>query len=99
MEQIIIRSIKSALGSQIHNFEIRFEESLDDDIDYYSATFSFEPKQVEGQEYVVTGGKHSMQFDVDGGEAFLIFGEDTQMEVSAANIYAQLYWNEATREA
>jgi hypothetical protein len=102
MDTLIIRAIKSALGSKIHHFEIRLDEVLVDDSDVYSATFSFEPKPIEHPEVkLVNVEKHSFQFDVDKDDdsVSMIWGEDDQMEVSAANIYASLYWCQITEPA
>lgn len=96
MDTLFIRHIKNALGAHIHSFEIRLDEVLNEDEDSYSCTFSFEPKQVEGREYKVTGEKHSLEFCVYDGDPCLIVGEDTDVEISFGNIYAQLYWLEAT---
>lgn len=97
METKILRKIEVALGSQAKYFDIKIDELLVKEDDYSSYSVSFEPKKVEDQEYNVVGGKHSFQFDIDElDDISLIFGEDTEMEVTAENIYQQLYWHEAT---
>jgi len=99
MNELIIRAIKNALGPRIHQFEVRFDESLVDDCCVYSATFSFEPKPLNNPEIkLINPAKHSFQFDVDkdDNEVYMIWGEDDQMPVSAANIYASLYWYQVT---
>jgi len=99
MDTLIIRSIKNALGSKLHQFEVRLDEILVDDDDVYSATFSFEPKPIDHPEVkLVDVEKHIFQFDVDKDDnsVYMIWGEDDQMEVSAANIYASLYWYQIT---
>jgi len=98
MNELIIRSIKNALGTKIHDFKIRLDEVLVDD-DIYSATFSFEPKPIDHPEVkLVNANKHIFQFDVDKDDnnVYMIWGEDDQMEVIAANIYASLYWYQIT---
>ena len=97
MNEKIIRAIRSALGSGIHHFEIRFSELLVEDGDYYSATFSFNPNQIENQEFKVVGGIQNIQFDVTDSDVSIIFGEDDEMEVTALNIYKMLYWSEVTK--
>jgi len=102
MDTLIIRAIKNALGSNIHSFEVRLDEELVDDEDAYSATFSFEPKPLDHPEAkLVNAQKHSFQFDVDKDDSsvYMIWGEDDQVEVSAANIYASLYWYQITEAA
>lgn len=102
MNELIIRSIKHALGSKIHLFEIRLDEILVDDDDVYSATFSFEPKPINNPEVKLVGAeKCSFQFDVDKDDnsVCMIWGEDDQVEVSAANIFISLYWYQITESA
>lgn len=99
MEQLVIRAIKSAMGSRINQFNIRLDEVLVDDSYTYSATFSFEPKPPNHPEVrLVNSTKHSFQFDIDKDDnsVYMIWGEDDQMEVSEANIYASLYWYQVT---
>ena len=99
MNGLIINAIQDALGSKMNRFEVRVDELLVDDEDTYSATFSFEPKPIEHPDVnLINADKHSFQFDVDKDDnnVYMIWGEDDQMEVSAANIYSSLYWYQIT---
>lgn len=94
----IVKSIKAALGSDTQNFKILIAELINDDNEYYAAIFSFKPKSAESDEFKIAGGEHHMAFAVEGDDVTLIYGEDTQVEVSALNIYKMLYWCEVTEE-
>jgi hypothetical protein len=96
--ELIIKTINEAMGSHLEYFNIWLMEVTEDDGDQFSAIVSFEPKAVKDKEYVVVGGRCVLEFCVDDGEAF-IAGEDNQVDISLASIYAQLYWNEATTDA
>lgn len=99
MNNLIINSINSALGSKNKRFKIRFDEVLVDDEYLYSATFSFEPKPIKHPDVIlVNAEKHCLQFDLDKDDnnVYMIWGEDDQVEVSAENIYSSLYWYQIT---
>lgn len=99
MDTIIIRAIKNALGPSIHLFDVRLDSVLVNDNDVYSADFSFEPKEIDHPEVrLVNAEKHVFQFDVDkdDGAVQMIGVEDSPYEVSAANIFAFLYWRQIT---
>lgn len=101
MDELIRDAIFEALSGHANFFTVELGEILVDDDDLYSVTFSFAPKPIVGDECIVSGKKHFLQFDVDKVEnkLYLVFGEDTHHDVTFAHIYAQLYWCEATEGA
>ncbi len=93
----ILEAIKEAMGDHVEYFVISLDEVLVIEDDYCSYTFCFAPKESSNAEIIVTGGKHSLRFDIDeDGCIDLILGEDTQTAVTKENIYMQLYWHEVT---
>ena len=94
---LIISKIKEALGPHYRLFDIGEDSVLVDEHDTFSCLIYFQPKKdLEYEDTVVTGSKVFLQFDIYDNEPLLITGEDSENEISLANIYGCLYWNEAT---
>lgn len=93
---LIIDTIKEALGPHYKFFEIGIDSVLVDDHDTFSCLVYFQPKDLDWEDAVTIGNKLLLQFDIYDDEPLLITGEDSEHEISLANIYGCLYWNEAT---
>lgn len=96
--QYIKDEIESALGDHFKYFDIETGEILSDDPEDFSMTISIEPRKIHIPDGEVIGGKYYHQFNIDDeGNISMIFGEDTEIQVTAENIYSALYWCEATK--
>ena len=97
---IVLSAIKQAMGRHVNYFEIMDDETLEDSEDIYSITVFFNPKKIEIEDGKVCSEGQTLIFQIsDDEDPVLIIGEDTEQEITAANIYASLYWGEVVKAA
>jgi hypothetical protein len=94
-----ILRVKWKLGNHAKFFDIEYSETLVDSEGYLSFTISITPKPKRMEEYEVNGSTCYLELVQDGnGPWQMIFGEDTERDITLANLYCFLYWCEATEE-
>jgi len=103
IENILLKSIETALGQHWKYFEVEPADIWVNEDNIYSQMFSFKPIDPKSEDSKLVGGIHFLEVMAeDNGEEqeieiSLIVGEDTQISLTAGNIYSQLYWCEALK--
>ena len=96
-ERILI-AIKEALGIHQEYFDITEGDVLENDEQLFSMTVGIKPKEIDIPDGKITGIQQYLEFNInDDGEMSLIISEFHEVNISAGNIYAALYWGEATK--
>lgn len=95
----ILDEIISCLGERAKHFIIEHDETYDQTDDEISISVSFTPRaDIEIEDGKIEGKTQSIQFNNSNDESpVMILGEDTEVDISAKDIFACLYWGEVCK--
>lgn len=95
----ILDEINSCLGESSKHFVIEHSETYDESEDDISISVSFTPRaDIVIEDGKVDGRTQSIQFNNSKDESpVMIIGEDTEVDITAKDIYACLYWGEVCK--
>lgn len=90
-----LQAVWRALGGEFHQYTVRFSETLDDEGTQIYFLISITPVEYDSDEGRIfpSTAYAQLMFDKDDEQYMLIWGEDTQVDLNAENLYRYLYWN------
>lgn len=89
-----IKYVTDVLGNDAKFFDIKLVDIVQDD-DYETILISIQPIPCEIDGVEINGDECVIEVTIDEtGLHQMIFGEDTEMDVTPLNLYRYLYWNE-----
>lgn len=102
-EDSVIAFVELALKEQAKCFDIKFDQMLVDEDEYYSVLLTIRPKanlsNDPAAEYVMVGQTHYLEITVsddaaDDAHVQMIIGEDYEQDLTMGNLFRYFYWNE-----
>lgn len=103
MNDLILSTIKTAMGNTERFFDIEIADELVNDEDIYCVLVSIKPKPIDHPECrLINDTPFHAEFTIEKDtpdEVQMILGEDDPKDVTAASIYAAMYWTVVTEAA